>query len=119
MDNRKGFTLLELLIALVILSIGLLSLSEMQIIAIRENSFAQKLTEAIVLTQDKLEDLRRMGYTQVVAASTTPETLSGGFTRTWTKDTLIPGTVRVTVTCSWNDATGKSHSASLSTLIAQ
>lgn len=119
MDNQKGFTLPELLIALVILSIGLLSLAKMQLVAIKGNSFAQKLTQAVVLTQDKLEDLRSMGYTQVVAASTTSETLPEGFTRTWSKDTSISGTVKVTVTCNWNDVTGASHRVNLSTLIAQ
>lgn len=119
MDDREGFTLIELLLALVILSIGLMALAEMQLVAIKGNSFAQKSTQAIVLTQDKLEDLRRMGYASVVAASTTSQTLSGGFTRTWTKDTSTSGVVSVAVTCSWNDETGRSHSISLSTLIAQ
>lgn len=120
MGNRKGFTLLELLIGLVILSIGLLSLAQLQLVAVKRNSFAQKLTQATVFTQEKLEDLRRMGYTEVMAASTqSNETLSGNFTRSWSKDISTNGMVKVTVTSSWNDERGRSHSVNLSTLIAQ
>lgn len=120
MGNRKGFTLLELLIGLVILSIGLLSLAQLQLVAVKRNSFAQKLTQATVFTQEKLEDLRRMGYTQVMAASTqSNEPLSGNFTRSWSKDPSTNGMVKVTVTSSWNDERGRDHSVNLSTIIAQ
>jgi len=121
MGNRKGFTLLELLIGLVILSVGLLALAQMQLVAIKRNSFAQKLTQATVLAQGKLESLIGMGYAQVTASDPQPETLSGGFTRTWSKQNNVPsnGMVTVTVSCSWNDERGNPHSVSISTIIAQ
>ncbi len=53
-----GFTLLEVLIAIVIASIGLFGLSMMQGTAIQGNSFARKMTHATILAQQKLEELQ-------------------------------------------------------------
>lgn len=61
--NEKGFTLLEILIAITILSIGLLALAGMTVYVIRSNAVGNKITEATVQAQDKLEELRNLSYT--------------------------------------------------------
>ncbi|MEW6615754.1 MAG: type II secretion system protein [Thermodesulfobacteriota bacterium] len=61
--SQKGFTLLEILIAITILSIGLLALAEMTVYVIKSNTFGNKVTDATVLAQDKLEELRNLSYT--------------------------------------------------------
>lgn len=58
--NDKGFTLIEILIAITILSIGLLAVASMQISAIRGNSFANDLTEGTTLASEKLESIIRI-----------------------------------------------------------
>ena len=60
--SQKGFTLLEILIAITILSVGLLALAEMTVYVIRSNAVGNKITKATVLAQDKLEQLRKLGY---------------------------------------------------------
>ncbi len=60
--NQKGFTLIEVLIALVILAVGLLGVTAMQITAIRGNHFSDNLTRATVLAQNKLEELKHLPY---------------------------------------------------------
>lgn len=62
LSNEKGFTLLEILIAITILSVGLLALAEMTIYVIRSNAVGNKITKATVLAEDKLEQLRKLGY---------------------------------------------------------
>ena len=57
-----GFTLLEVLIALSILSIGLLTLAEMTTYVIRGNTLGSKITRATVLAEDKLEELTGLSY---------------------------------------------------------
>jgi type IV pilus assembly protein PilV len=58
-----GFTLLEVIIAISIFSIGLLAIAAMQTSAIRVNSTAAQLTELNTWGMDKLEQLMALPYT--------------------------------------------------------
>jgi len=62
LQRSKGYTLLEVLIALVITSIGLLGLAQLQIVATRSNSFSNFMTIGITLGKDQLEALRNLAY---------------------------------------------------------
>lgn len=53
--RQKGFTLLEVMIAMVILSVGLLGMAALTASIVRTNSFSDDFTVAIALAQDKLE----------------------------------------------------------------
>jgi len=55
--NDQGFTLLELLIAIAILSIGLLAVASMQATAIKANTIADVNTMATTVAQQVMEDL--------------------------------------------------------------
>jgi len=56
-SKEAGFTLLELIVAIAILTIGLLAVGSMQISGIGGNSLAYRTTEAVTLAQDRLERL--------------------------------------------------------------
>ena len=60
--NNKGFTLLEILIAMLILSFGLLALAGMQVSGIKGNAGAIALTEAAVIGTNKIEQLMALPY---------------------------------------------------------
>jgi prepilin-type N-terminal cleavage/methylation domain-containing protein len=61
-NKSAGFTMIEVLIALAILSIGLLAIATQQITATRSNTVSNKLTEGTTATQDKLEELISLDY---------------------------------------------------------
>ena len=56
--ENKGFTLMEVLIAIVVLSVALLALAGLQIVSIRGNSFGNRMTEALTLAKDKMEEMK-------------------------------------------------------------
>ncbi len=58
-NNDSGFTLLELLVALTIFSMGLLSVAGMQITALRENTNSHTRTAAAALASGILEEIQR------------------------------------------------------------
>lgn len=62
-QNEMGFTLIEVLIAIVILSIALLGLSSMNLYTIQGNNLARQETAAVALAQDKIEALKNLSYT--------------------------------------------------------
>ncbi len=57
-DRQQGFTMTEVMVAIVLLTFGLLALAKMQTQAVASNTFGNQLTQATFLAQDKLEELR-------------------------------------------------------------
>jgi len=56
--RQSGFSMVEVLVAILLLTVGLLALAKMQTQAVASNNFGNQLTEATFLAQDKLEELR-------------------------------------------------------------
>lgn len=133
--NEKGFSLLEVLIALVILAVGLLALGNMQVMGIGGNASGQKMTTATTLAQDALEGMTNVPYNTVdlragvdgtagnfdtdypefnngvVAAS---KTFMGiNYVRTYMVDRDYPvagETMTIQVAVNWTDQAGNAHS---------
>jgi type IV pilus assembly protein PilV len=61
-SRRDGLTLIEVLIALTILSLGLLGVALMQVSSISGNTFSREMGVATTLAQDLIEKLRTMEY---------------------------------------------------------
>ncbi len=62
--SERGFTLVEIMVATVILSIGLLASASMQLSAVHVNSSANGMTAATNMAQSRLEELMALQYTQ-------------------------------------------------------
>ncbi len=64
-----GFSMVEVLVAILLLTVGLLALAKMQTQAVASNNYGNQLTEATFLAQDKLEELRLLNecYLAVIA----------------------------------------------------
>lgn len=57
LNHQSGFTLIEVLVGITILTIGLLGVAKMQISAIRGNSMSSCTSAALSLAEEKMEGL--------------------------------------------------------------
>jgi type IV pilus assembly protein PilV len=118
--DYRGFSMLEVLISIVILSIAIMGLATLQSRGIRGNDLGFRTTQAIALAQDRLEDLINSGTGSNYPLSATAGTndpdnpitetgsSGGNFDRSWQilDDTPVTGSQTITVTVTWNDIIG-------------
>jgi len=113
LKKNKGFTLIEVLIALAIFSIGILAVGSMQLWNTKNNTTANITTQATMLARQKLEELKTvrkvtdlpMGTTQDLNNPVDVDGNPGGiYTRSWTvANPQGNNTSRhLIVTVSWN-----------------
>lgn len=106
--SQRGFTLIEALIALVILSLGLFGLMQIQTRVIAGTGDSKTQTTAVNLAQEKLEELRASDYTAIAGGTDRIPAAAGGttdFTRTWTVTPKTdPPYLVVSVTTTWTRA---------------
>jgi type IV pilus assembly protein PilV len=60
--SQKGFSLIEVLIAMTILVIGILAVGGMQTTAVKNNAISRRITEASALAASQLEFLTTLPY---------------------------------------------------------
>jgi prepilin-type N-terminal cleavage/methylation domain-containing protein len=86
--KERGFTLIEVLIAMAIFSIGILGVGTMQIRSTTGNTSARIRTEASVWAQDQVESIMLASYSNTAAnTDLTPggpyQLTQGGYTVNW------------------------------------
>lgn len=89
---RRGFSLIEVLVAAAVLSVGLLALGSLQISLVRTSSDSKAYSVALALAKDKLEEMRNFtgvrgprSYQSLTDGSDTPGNVGGvEYTRGWT-----------------------------------
>jgi type IV pilus assembly protein PilV len=111
LDKDEGFTLIEVMIGMVILTIISLGLLSLTVMTTRGSTTSHKITTATMLAQDKIEQIKRLGY--VNANTVAPPEAYGtipnfpGFQRETLVENHTPAAnvKTVTVTVSWVSAT--------------
>lgn len=123
MNNEKGVSLLEVLVAMVLISFGLLGMAPMLVMSIEANSISKDALEISSLAKEKLELYENASALPALPYREKEVDLQGGCARVteiWdnTTDSLIPeGLCMVEVTMYWNDNVGASRSAKYTTYL--
>ncbi len=107
----KGFTLIEVLVAMVVFSLALLGLGKMHLTAIQVNAAASRVTQATTLAQDKVERLLAIPYNAPSVTSypndghPDPSPPPPGYTITWEVDTDVPsaGLKTINIFVAWKN----------------
>jgi type IV pilus modification protein PilV len=119
LKKAKGFTLIEVLVALVILSISLLALAGFMVTTTKNNASGAHMTEATTFAQDKLEELKMSPWENIVSGSDQRKGSTGiNYSRNWTVGENETGDLRtISLTINWSDR--YNHSIRFFSVIAQ
>jgi type IV pilus assembly protein PilV len=124
--RQEGFTLIELMVALTVLLIGLLGIMGIVTVSLKNSSYSRHGTEAAILAEDKLEELRTQ-TNLAIGALPTEVTLDatgavnsnpgqGIYTRSATVNLNTGSTfgdyLEIQVTVSWAEGTESDNTAS-------
>ena len=121
--QQSGFTLLEVIIALFIFTLGILGVAAMQLRAIQGNSSGMRLTEATAQAQDILENVMQEPYASFIAAAPPTSTVTTVGPYTITRNiAAMPGVstftfndaIWVTVVVAWTEAGGYARQTQMS-----
>ena len=107
-ENEDGYSILEVMIAVLILTVGILGVMSMQVSTIRANSWARHLTEGTTLCADQFEKMVPMSYhDDDLAPSTTTTVQEGNYTVQWdvsAENVPVNNMKTITITVSWPEA---------------
>lgn len=122
-NKQHGFTLIELMVALTVLLIGISGIVALNITATRATAYSRHATEAAVLAEDKMEQLRTVPIAGVIAGSEQIDdkgkvNANGLYTRSWTI-TWSPPLANLEVRVSWLERGSEPHSIGLRTVRMQ
>lgn len=117
--SLKGFTLIEMLLVLVILAAGFFPLIQLFSSGILASSNASQTMKAIVLSQQKIEQLKNSSYANI-ANSFEPNGSISSFpicSRSVSVNEISPNLKDIDVIVSW-ESDGRANSFELKTYIA-
>lgn len=83
LKQEQGISLIEVVIALTIFTVGLLAVTSMQFSSVKGNFSARNVTEAVTLGQDKAEELYTLPYTHPDLAAGTHTQALGYYNYSW------------------------------------
>ena len=121
LSRDDGFTLVETMLTLVILSVGLTALAALQVTAIKANAFSKRMTTATLLAEAALEQLKDTPYAAVQSAAATAVVAAGmQFTRqvTVTANTPVANAKTVLVAVRWTEGS-QTRTVPLTTILYQ
>jgi type IV pilus assembly protein PilV len=127
-SNGRGFTLVEVLVTLLVFTIGLLGTLILTTGVLRGNFFSKNVTSATTIAQTTIENAQRAGYlgvsSYITDSSKVPSHVSVAgidFSQTASVVNNSPaiGLKKVSVVISWNEANLSDRTLTLETILAE
>ena len=83
--SEKGFSLIEVMMAMAIFSIGILAVIGLQLTAIAGNSGSRKISDVLIMAEDQIESLIVLPYDDAqLDPNTNPHRVdAGGYSMIW------------------------------------
>ena len=112
---EKGFTLLEILLAILLLAIGVVVLSQAWSVGLLASTDVENVDLASNIAQAKMEEIKNTSFASLASSGPTADAQFSNFNTT----VAVTGTdpKQVVVTVAWN-AKGGSTNVALTTLVA-
>jgi type IV pilus assembly protein PilV len=124
--GRRGFTLIEVLVTALLLTVGLLGTLGLTTGVIRGNFFSKNITSATAIAESQLEAVQNRGYVNATTANfpaaaviVSMGNVSFARTTTITADSPSSNMKTVSVSVTWTEANNAARSVSLQTILAQ
>jgi len=122
-QNEYGMSLLEVLVSIIVLSIGILGLAPMVVISVNSNSISQDLMTASNLAKEKIEYYTGQEVLPSLPYEEYESDLMDGYERitnlidNTSDSTLTVGLCQLSIRINWTDNTGSSRSTTYMTYI--
>lgn len=118
--QNKGFTLIEVLVAIVLLTLGMLGVASLTIGVIKGNAYSKNVSTATVIAQQQIDQAQRVGYASLgdLAGTSTVAMGDKNFTRMTTVTDNSPATnmKALVVSVAWSPG---NYSVTLNTTISE
>ena len=117
--NEGGFSLIEVMVALLLLLIGISGILTIQLSSMKASAYSRHATEAIILAEDKMEELMTISAATIADGNDTVDSqgvddVAGFYERSWVVEPTGPLNT-ITVQVSWDEKGTEPHSISFAT----
>ncbi len=114
-SQAGGFTILEVIVGLIIFTLGLLLLTSMMAVSMQGNSWSKDTTQSAQMIREKIEQIKSNPATHLSSGSDA----IGDFRRSWDVSQVTQNLYAVTVRVVWTDVDQSDHACSTMTYIQQ
>jgi len=113
--GRRGFSLVELMVAMMLLTVGVLGLAAVSAYAVRQDGTATRASTATLVAQSRMEWLRARRCASIASSSSPIQT--NGVTESWTVTNVGTKTVTVAGTFTYKARRGQNRTIQETTTI--
>ncbi len=114
LKQESGFTLIEVLMAILILTLGILAYGKTSAKVMGTNNLSKKESIAVTLAQDRIEEFKNTGCCSVGSGTETVDVEGNAsapytqYTRSWEITSPSESLYDLSVTVSWKDMASRS-----------